>query len=123
MVANRNQPWDNDEPCFVISVAARMIQVHSHTLRYYEREGLVEPARSSGNIRLYSQRDIQRLRRIKTLMDDLGINLAGVQVVLQMAERMAKMEQEMQRLTQRLEQLRSRENVERPNQTRTQGQS
>ena len=123
MFANRNQPWDNDEPCFVISVAARMIRVHSHTLRYYEREGLVEPARSSGNIRLYSQRDIERLLRIKTLMDDLGINLAGVQVVLQMTERMAQMEQEMQRLSQQLEQLQLKENGKRPDQTRRQGNS
>ena len=82
MVSFRNQPWDDDEPCFVISVAARMIQVHTQTLRYYEREGLLEPARSRGNIRLYSQRDIEKLRRIKTLTEELGINLAGVQVVL-----------------------------------------
>ena len=123
MVTNRNQPWDNDAPCFVISVAARMIQVHSHTLRYYEREGLVEPARSRGNIRLYSQRDIERLRRIKTLMDELGINLAGVQVVLQMADRITQMEQEMQRLTKRLEQLKSEEKKEQSSQTRSQGRN
>ena len=82
----------------MISVAARIIQVHTQTLRYYEREGLLEPARSKGNIRLYSQRDIERLRRIKTLVDDLGINLAGVQVVLRMMERMAQMEQELEYL-------------------------
>ena len=58
MVTFRSQSWNDDEPCYVISVAARMIQVHSQTLRYYEREGLLEPARSRGNIRLYSQRDI-----------------------------------------------------------------
>ena len=108
MSAYRNQSWDDDEPCYVISVAARMIQVHSQTLRYYEREGLLEPARSRGNIRLYSQRDIEKLRRIKSLTDDLGINLAGVQVVLHMMNRMAEMEQEIQRLTQKLEQVQSR---------------
>ena len=108
MFERRNQPLDNDEPCYVISVAARMIRVHSQTLRYYEREGLLEPARSKGNIRLYSQRDIERLRRIKTLMDDLGINLAGVQVVLQMMERMARMEQEILQLTEQLERAQSK---------------
>lgn len=108
MAAYRNEAWDDDDPCYVISVAARMVRVHSQTLRYYEREGLLEPARSSGNIRLYSQRDIERLRRIKTLMDDLGINLAGVQVVLQLMGRMAEMEQEIKRLTQELEQAQSK---------------
>jgi MerR family transcriptional regulator/heat shock protein HspR len=108
MTAYRDQPWDDDDPCYVISVAARLVRVHSQTLRYYEREGLLEPARSRGNIRLYSQRDIERLRRIKSLMDDLGINLAGVQVVLHMMERMAEMEQEIQQLTQKLEQVQSR---------------
>ena len=83
---------DNDEPYYVISVVARMLQVHTQTLRYYEREGLLEPARSKGNIRLYSRSDIDKLRRIKTLIDDLGINLAGVQVVLHMSERMYDME-------------------------------
>ena len=114
MVSFRTQPWDDDEPCFVISVAARMIQVHTQTLRYYEREGLLEPARSSGNIRLYSQRDIERLRRIKTLTEELGINLAGVQVVLRMMERMAEMDQEVQRLTNLVEELQSRNRTQQP---------
>jgi MerR family transcriptional regulator/heat shock protein HspR len=108
MATYRSQPWDGDEPCYVISVAARMVRVHSQTLRYYEREGLLEPARSRGNIRLYSQRDIEKLLRIKTLTEELGINLAGVQVVLQIMDRMAQMEREMQLLKQELEQLQSR---------------
>jgi MerR family transcriptional regulator/heat shock protein HspR len=108
MVGFRNQTWDDDDPCFVISVAARMLRVHSQTLRYYEREGLLEPARSRGNIRLYSQRDIEKLRRIKSLTEDLGLNLAGVQVVLQMMNRMAEMEQQIQRLTQELERMQSK---------------
>ena len=103
-----SQVWDDNDPCFVISVAARMVRVHSQTLRYYEREGLLEPARSGGNIRLYSQRDIERLRRIKSLTEDLGINLAGVQVVLQMMERISQMEQEIKQLTQKLEQAQAR---------------
>ncbi|MDA0987897.1 MAG: MerR family transcriptional regulator [Chloroflexi bacterium] len=108
MVGFRSQTWDDDDPCFVISVVARMLSVHSQTLRYYEREGLLEPARSRGNIRLYSQRDIEKLRRIKSLTEDLGINLAGVQVVMQLMDRMAEMEQEIKRLTQRLEQVQAR---------------
>jgi len=84
-----------------------MLRVHSQTLRYYEREGLLEPARSSVNIRLYSQRDIEKLRRIKSLTEDLGLNLAGVQVVMQMMDRMSKMEQEIKRLTQKLAQVQS----------------
>ena len=108
MVTIRNQPWSDDEPCFVISVAARMIQVHTQTLRYYEREGLLEPARSRGNIRLYSQRDIEKLRRIKTLTEDLGLNLAGVQVVMRLMDRMAEMEREIQRLSSQVRTLQSR---------------
>ncbi len=108
MVTFRSQSWNDDEPCYVISVAARMIQVHSQTLRYYEREGLLEPARSRGNIRLYSQRDIEKLRRIKTLTEDLGINLAAVQVVMRMMDRMAEMEKEIQQLTAQVTELRAR---------------
>lgn len=108
MVTIRNQPWSEDDPCYVISVAARMIQVHTQTLRYYEREGLLEPARSRGNIRLYSQRDIEKLRRIKTLTEDLGLNLAGVQVVMRLMERITDMEQEILRLTEQVKALQAR---------------
>lgn len=101
------QQWDNDEPCFVISVASRMLRVHSQTLRYYEREGLLEPARSRGNIRLYSQRDIEKLRRIKTLTDELGLNLAGVQVVMRLMDRVAQMENQIEQLTEEVVKLRA----------------
>ena len=96
---------EDDEPCYVISVAARMLGTQAYTLRYYERVGLVEPSRSRGNIRLYSMRDIDRLGQVKTLMDDLGVNLAGVQVVLRLAERIAEMEQEMRRMEQEIKRL------------------
>jgi MerR family transcriptional regulator/heat shock protein HspR len=82
---------DNDEPRYVISIAARMLGIPCHTLRYYERIGIIEPSRSRGNIRLYSENDIARLRRIKTLMDDLGVNLAGVEVILRMSQRMTEL--------------------------------
>jgi MerR family transcriptional regulator/heat shock protein HspR len=89
---------EDQEPRYVISVAARMIGVHAQTLRYYERMGLIEPSRSQGNIRLYSMRDIERVRQVKTLVNDLGVNLAGVEVILRLAERMAEMEQRIHQL-------------------------
>ena len=88
-----------DHPCYVISVASRMVGVHAQTLRYYERIGLVEPARSQGNIRLYSPREVQRLLWVKSLMEDLGVNLAGVEVIMRMASHMAELEQELQQLS------------------------
>jgi MerR family transcriptional regulator/heat shock protein HspR len=93
------------EPRYVISVAANMLGVHVQTLRYYERAGIVEPSRSKGNRRLYSQEDIERLRRVKTLMEDLGVNLAGVEVIMRMGQRMAEMEREIQELEQRVKRL------------------
>lgn len=91
------------QPCYVISVAARMVGVHAQTLRYYERLGLIGPARSSGNIRLYSPRDVQRLLWIKSLIEDLGVNLAGVEVIIRMSRRMVELEQEVQQLTAQME--------------------
>ena len=91
-----------DEPCYVISVAARMVRVHAQTLRYYERIGLLAPARSRGNIRMFSPQDVQRARWIKSLIDDLGINLAGVDVIIRMSNRMAEMERRIQKLVSEL---------------------
>ena len=88
----------DDEPCYVISVAARLVKLHPQTLRYYEREGLIEPARSPGNVRLYSTRDIERLRRIVRLTGELGINLAGVEVILNLRHRMQEMQRKMDRM-------------------------
>ena len=81
--------------CFVISVAARLLKVHPQTLRYYERAGLLRPSRSKGNIRLYSQSDIEQARQIKRLIDDLGVNLAGVEVILRLTERIRRLEEEL----------------------------
>jgi len=83
----------SDEPTFVISVAARLVEMHPQTLRYYERAGLVKPKRSRGSIRLYSQRDIDRLRKIARLVDELGVNLAGVEVILNLTEKLELMQQ------------------------------
>ncbi len=82
-----------NEPRYVISVAARLLGIQTHTLRYYERIGVVEPSRSRGNIRLYSEQDLEQLRHVKTLINDLGINLAGAEVVLRMARQIAELQQ------------------------------
>ena len=94
---------DNTEPRYVISVAARILGTQTYTLRYYEKIGIIEPSRSPGNIRLYSERDIACLRQAKTLMDDLGVNLAGVEVILRMAERMTELQRQVEELESQLE--------------------
>ena len=86
---------DRDEPIYVISVAARLLEVHPQTLRYYERAGLLKPTRSSGKIRLYSQREIERLRKIMRLTSELGVNLAGAEIVIDLTERLEKLELQM----------------------------
>lgn len=93
---------DDTEPRYVISVAASMLGVKTHNLRYYERIGIVQPWRSRGNIRLYSGRDIARLRRIKTLMEDMGVNLAGVEVILRVMERMMVLQNRVEELETKL---------------------
>lgn len=80
-----------NEPLFVISVAARLVQMHPQTLRKYEREGLIAPSRTQGNLRLYSDQDIERLRQVKYLVEDLGLNLAGVQIVLNITRRIREL--------------------------------
>ncbi len=102
---------DDTEPRYVISVTARMLGIQTHTLRYYERIGIIEPARSQGNIRLYSERDIALLRRAKTLMDDLGVNLAGVEVILRMAQRVNDLQRHMEELESELKKLRGVDNL------------
>ncbi|MAF86177.1 MAG: MerR family DNA-binding transcriptional regulator [Dehalococcoidales bacterium] len=96
---------DNWEPRYVISVAARIVGVQTHTLRYYERIGVISPYRSQGNIRLYSERDINQLRRMKTLMDDLGVNLAGIEVILRMTKRITELQQHIEELELELKEL------------------
>jgi len=102
---------DDTEPRYVISVTARMLGIQTYTLRYYERIGIIEPARSRGNIRLYSERDIAQLRRAKTLMDDLGVNLAGVEVILRMVQRMNKLQNHMEELESEVKELRGVDNL------------
>jgi MerR family transcriptional regulator, heat shock protein HspR len=77
-----------NEPLYVISVAARLLELHPQTLRKYEREGFVAPSRTTGNLRLYSTADLELLRQVKYLVDQRGINLAGVQLALDVTKRL-----------------------------------
>jgi MerR family transcriptional regulator/heat shock protein HspR len=97
---------EQNEPRYVISVAARILGIQTHTLRYYERIGIVEPSRSSGNIRLYSEKDLEQLRRVKTLIEDLGVNLAGAEVILRMAQQIAQLQANLQELESEIKELR-----------------
>jgi len=92
-----------DEPCYVISVVSRMVNLHPQTLRYYERIGLVVPARSAGNVRLYSPADIERLRRICRLTDELGVNLAGVEVIMRLTDTIEQLQAELDEMRKSLE--------------------
>ncbi len=96
----------NTEPRYVISVAAKMLEIHTYTLRYYERVGIIEPHRSRGNIRLYSDRDIALLKRVKALVDDMGVNLPGVEVILRMVQHMGELQNELQEAQEEIEKLR-----------------
>lgn len=96
---------DKEEGRFVISVVARILGVHAQTLRYYERAGVIRPARGRGSVRLYSVRDIERLQQVQRLMDDLGVNLAGAEVILRMKEHLVEMEEEMEHLRLELRRL------------------
>jgi MerR family transcriptional regulator/heat shock protein HspR len=97
--------FEDSEPCYAISIAAKLVGLHAQTLRYYERMGIIEPSRSRGNRRLYSAEDIERLKRIKTLMNDLGVNLAGVEVIMRMSQRMIEMEHQIQEMQERIKRL------------------
>ena len=82
-------------PRYVMSVAAQLLGMHPQTLRKYERFGLIEPSRSVGKLRLYSDQDIARLRIIRHLVEDLGLNLAGVELTLQFVEGLAELQRAM----------------------------
>jgi MerR family transcriptional regulator/heat shock protein HspR len=97
------------KPRYVISVAAEMLGTRAYTLRYYERVGIIKPARSRGNIRLYSDIDLALLRRVRTLMDDLGINLAGVEVILRMLQQIAQLQSERDELESELARMKEKE--------------
>jgi MerR family transcriptional regulator/heat shock protein HspR len=91
-----------DEPVYMISVVAKVLEIHPQTLRQYEREGLITPARSDGRIRLYSQRNIDEIKAILELTRELGVNIAGADIILKMRRRMLDMEEEIAELRSRL---------------------
>jgi len=95
---------DDERGVFMISVAAELAEMHPQTLRMYEARGLIAPKRSPKNTRLYSQRDVERLRRIQE-MTAQGLNLVGVETVLALEERVAKLSAEVQRLRRRNEEI------------------
>lgn len=95
---------------YTISVAAELVNVHQQTLRHYERLGLVEPARGKGEIRYYSPHDIERILQIRRLVEELGVNLAGVEVILNMRDQMERMRREH---SEALEKMRAEHEIER----------
>ncbi len=95
-----------DEPVFAISVVSRMIGIHQQTLRSYERLGLVRPARSPGNTRLYSQRDVEHVQHVLRLMKQLGVNVAGAQAILNMKQQIEQLQRELAETRAMVEQLR-----------------
>lgn len=100
---------ERDEPLYMISIVAQMLRIHPQTLRLYEREGLIKPSRTDGNTRLYSHRDVERLRLILRLTRELGVNLAGVEVVLGMRDKMKEMQEEIDRLKRDMARVTGRE--------------
>lgn len=93
---------EDEQPSFTISSIAKMLQVHPQTLRFYERSGLVKPGRTRGDNRLYSEHDIEQLRLVIHLTRDLGVNTAGVEIILRMQRQIEALEQELASLRQLL---------------------
>ena len=98
-------PFKKDQGLFMISVAAELAGMHPQTLRIYEERGLIKPARSPKQTRLYSQRDVERLKRIQQLTTEFGMNLAGVERVLALEEVMEAMQERLDRMVRRAERL------------------
>jgi MerR family transcriptional regulator/heat shock protein HspR len=88
----------DDRPRYMISVAADIVGMHPQTLRIYENKGLIRPKRTAGNTRLYSEADIERLRLIQQLTNDLGLNLAGVEQVMQLQDEVERMRRTLDRM-------------------------
>ncbi len=88
----------DDRPRYMISVAADLVGMHPQTLRIYEQKGLVRPKRTAGNTRLYSEADLERLRLIQRLTTELGLNLAGVELVIRMQDELERMRARMERM-------------------------
>ena len=100
-----------DEPVYLISIVAKILDIHPQTLRQYERENLVTPSRSGGRIRLYSQKDIDRIKMILRLTRDLGVNLAGVDIILRLKGHVEVLEQDVNDLTHELSKMKQNGSV------------
>ena len=92
----------DDRPRYMISVAADLVGMHPQTLRIYEAKGLIRPQRTSGNTRLYSEADLERLRLIQQLTSELGLNLAGVEQVMHMQDEVTRMRRQLERLERQM---------------------
>jgi MerR family transcriptional regulator, heat shock protein HspR len=103
---------DDERGVFMISVAAELAHMHPQTLRMYEARGLIEPQRSAKNTRLYSQRDVERLRHIQRLTGELGLNLAGVEIVLEMEAEVGRMKAKLERMRRHAAELERRISIE-----------
>jgi MerR family transcriptional regulator, heat shock protein HspR len=104
----REQRIDEERGVFMISVAAELAEMHPQTLRMYETRGLITPKRSPKNTRLYSQSDVERLRRIQQMTGEDGLNLAGVETVLELERRLERMRLEMTRMRKRTAEMENR---------------
>ena len=100
--------FDEEQGVFMISVAAELAEMHPQTLRIYEQRGLIAPKRSPKNTRLYSQRDVDRLRRIQQMTSEQGLNLAGVETVLELERKVERMKAELERARRRATELERR---------------
>ena len=100
-----------DEPVYLISIVAKILDIHPQTLRQYERENLICPSRSNGRIRLYSQRDIDKIKLILRLTRELGVNLAGVDIILRLKDNVDEMESEIASLRHELAKARNSHSV------------
>ena len=87
---------DRGKPLYMIGVVAEMLKVHPQTLRFYEKKGLVRPGRTEGQTRMYSEEDLEEIARLLRLTRDLGVNLAGVEIILNMREKMSEMQRQME---------------------------
>lgn len=99
----------NERPVYTIRIAAQLVGVHQQTLRTYEREGLLQPARTPGRQRLYSEKDIERVRVIRRLIDELGVNLAGADIILRLRQEIDELERENQGLRDEIQRLRNQQ--------------
>ena len=99
--------YSYDEPVYLMSVVAKILAIHPQTLRQYEREGLIAPGRTVGKMRLYSQRDIDKIKMILRLTRDLGVNLAGVDIILRLKDKLDDQDKEIEALHLNLEKLKA----------------